>query len=99
MDKEKNSYWQEVRGICIIAVVAIHILAEYQLRCKNIRLEWVLFRQLVNFAVPTFIFIAGYFTNISKVNDSIGRLLLEKGRATAYSIFAMKYLVLFTSRT
>ena len=78
MDRERKSYWQEVRGICIIAVVAIHILAECQLRCKNIRLEWVLFRQLLNFAVPTFIFMAGYFTNVSKVNDSIGRYYLKR---------------------
>lgn len=78
MDKERKSHWQEVRGICIIAVVAIHVLAEYQQRCKNIRLEWVLFRQLLNFAVPTFIFMAGYFTNVSKVNDSIGRYYLKR---------------------
>lgn len=78
MDRERKSYWQEVRGICIIAVVAIHVLAEYKLRCKNIRLEWVLFRQLLNFAVPTFIFMAGYFTNVSKVNDSIGRYYLKR---------------------
>lgn len=32
MDRERKSHWQEVREICIIAVVAIHILAEYQLR-------------------------------------------------------------------
>lgn len=78
MDRERKSHWQEVRGICIIAVVAIHVLAEYQQRCKNIRLEWVLFRQLLNFAVPTFIFMAGYFTNVSKVNGSIGRYYLKR---------------------
>ena len=75
---EKKFYWQEVRGICITAVVAIHVLAEYQLKCKSIGLEWVLFRQLLNFAVPTFIFMAGYFTNVSKVNESIGKYYLKR---------------------
>ena len=74
----KESYWQKVRGICIIVVVAIHVLAEYQLRCTDIRLGLVLFRQLLNFAVPTFIFMAGYFTNASKVNDSIGKYYLKR---------------------
>lgn len=74
----KNTYWQKVRGICIAVVVAIHVLAEYQLRCTDIRLEMVLFRQILNFAVPTFIFMAGYFTNVSKVNDSIGKYYLKR---------------------
>lgn len=65
---DKNLYWQRVRGICILAVIAIHILAEYQLRSGGVlKLEWVLARQLLNFTVPTFVFIAGYFTKKEKV--------------------------------
>lgn len=66
----KNLYWQKVRGVCILAVIGIHILAEYQLRNGGVlKLEWVLARQLLNFTVPAFIFISGYFTRNGKVKS------------------------------
>ena len=93
---EKNLYWQKVRGICILAVIAIHILAEYQLRSGGVlKLEWVLARQLLNFTVPTFVFIAGYFTKKEKVKSvktfyfrRFQRLLIP------YIIWSLLYLAL-----
>ena len=92
----KNLYWQKVRGICILAVVGIHILAEYQLRSDGtLKLEWVLARQLFKFTVPAFIFISGYFTGKGKVKSiktfyfsRFERLLIP------YIIWSFLYLVL-----
>lgn len=68
---KKELYWQRIRGICILSVIGIHILAEYQLRSGGVlKLEWVLARQLLNFTVPTFVFIAGYFTKKEKVKPA-----------------------------
>lgn len=68
---KKELYWQRVRGICILSVIGIHILAEYLLRSGGVlKLEWVLARQLLNFSVPTFVFIAGYFTKKEKVKSA-----------------------------
>lgn len=54
-----------------MSVIGIHILAEYQLRSGGVlKLEWVLARQLLNFTVPTFVFIAGYFTKKEKVKPA-----------------------------
>ncbi len=61
--KEKNYFLQLMRGICILAVILIH--------CKNgLSYEsgsyWynygVFMRQLLNFPVAVFIFLAGYLT-------------------------------------
>ena len=61
MSNEKNIYWQSVRGICILAVVLIH-----SLQCYDFNNGIVIIRQIINFAVAIFVFMAGYFVNIDK---------------------------------
>lgn len=64
----KSTYWQSIRGICILAVVLIHALGGYNYVDDT---AFIILRQIINFAVATFIFMAGYFIdeNILKSND------------------------------
>lgn len=64
---EKNMYWQKIRGICILSVVLIHALGGYAYsESFTIETLWFVLRQLINFAVPTFIFLSGYFVKPEK---------------------------------
>ena len=68
ISKTKDAYWQYIRGICIICVILIH--CKTGIEYKNDILGswnfdyWIVMRQLINFPVAIFIFLAGYFTNI-----------------------------------
>lgn len=66
--KEKREYWQSVRGICILAVALIHSLGgfDYSTGYNTI---FVILRQIINFAVATFVFMAGYFVNVDAFSD------------------------------
>lgn len=55
MSNEKNIYWQSVRGICILAVVLIH-----SLQCYDFNNGIVIIRQIINFAVAIFVFMAWF---------------------------------------
>lgn len=66
--KEKREYWQSVRGICILAVVLIHSLGGLDYS-TGYNVEFVFLRQVINFAVATFVFMAGYFVNIDALSD------------------------------
>lgn len=66
--KEKREYWQAVRGICILAVVLIHSLGGFDYTVSNCT-EFVILRQVINFAVAVFVFMAGYFVDIDRVVD------------------------------
>ena len=57
--KEKREYWQSIRGICILAVVLIHSLGGFDYS-TGYSVEFVILRQIINFAVATFVFMAGY---------------------------------------
>ena len=64
----KNRYFQFLRGILIFVVILIHTIYlnnEKYINCINIGI-----RCLINFCVPLFIFISGYFVNKSKVKDN-----------------------------
>ncbi len=63
--KQKSQYWQVVRGICILAVIAIHCPPG----SEGVDLyTWIGIRQFINFPVALFIFMAGYFVKMDKVN-------------------------------
>ena len=68
MSNEKNIYWQSVRGICILAVVLIH-----SLQCYDFNNGIVIIRQIINFAVAIFVFMAGYFKRFSAKRWIINR--------------------------
>lgn len=66
--KEKREYWQSIRGICILAVVLIHSLGGFDYS-TGYSVEFVILRQIINFAVATFVFMAGYFVNADALSD------------------------------
>lgn len=77
MSNEKNTYWQSVRGVCILAVVLIH-----SLQCYGFNNGIVIIRQIINFAVAIFVFMAGYFVNVDKVSSkrfSTKRWIINRG--------------------
>ena len=71
---KKQQFWQMIRGICILAVIMIH--------CPQGGAVWLGIRQVINFPVALFIFMAGYFVNPFKIDRNWlkirggGRLLL-----------------------
>lgn len=86
--KEKREYWQSIRGICILAVVLIHSLGGFDyFTCYNV--EFVILRQIINFAVATFVFMAGYFVNtdaLSAKEFSYKHWIINRG-ATVYPVY------------
>lgn len=70
----KDCFWQQIRGICIICVILIHCVngASYSeintLYSWNFD-YWIIMRQVINFPVAIFIFLAGYFTKIESVEN------------------------------
>lgn len=65
--KEKREYWQSIREICILAVVLIHSLCGFDY-FTGYNVEFVILRQIINFAVATFVFMAGYFVNTDAIS-------------------------------
>lgn len=62
----REIYWDYAKGLAIIAVVMIHSTG-YLLRSDHVNDDiGLILRQLINFAVPTFLFIAGYFSVSNK---------------------------------
>jgi fucose 4-O-acetylase-like acetyltransferase len=58
----RESYWDQLKGLCIIAVLGIHALesaATAQHACFDYQFALVV-RQIINFAVPIFLALAGY---------------------------------------
>jgi membrane-bound acyltransferase YfiQ involved in biofilm formation len=66
--KSRDIYWQQIRGVCIICVILIHSRFDFN---GTYLISWsynygIILRQIINFPVAIFIFLAGYFTNIEK---------------------------------
>ena len=66
--KEKREYWQAIRGTCILAVVLIHSLGGFDYSASY-GTEFLILRQIINFTVAVFVFMAGYFVNIDKLTN------------------------------
>lgn len=58
--KHRDIYFQFVRGICMVVVVLIHSKASNATDGWELG-YWLFMRQMTNFAVATFVFMAGYF--------------------------------------
>mgnify|MGYP000159984393 FL=1 len=87
--KEKREYWQSIRGICILAVVLIHSLSGFDYSSAS-NVKFVILRQVINFAVAIFVFMAGYFVNIETLSEksfSYKNWIFYRGGATVYSIY------------
>lgn len=93
-EKNKSQYWQMVRGICILAVIMIHCPNAIGLSTGEFSI-WMIIRQLINFPVALFIFMAGYFVNIDKVEKNSCAYLLNRGGRllVPYFVWSILYLV------
>lgn len=63
-----KTYWQAIRCVCILAVVLIHSLGGFDYT-YDYGTEFVILRQIINFAVAIFVFMAGYFVNADNLTD------------------------------
>ena len=55
-------------------------------------LEFIILRQIINFTVATFVFMAGYFVNVDALSEkkfSYKYWILYRGGATVYPIYDM----------
>lgn len=66
MSAVRNTYYDSLRGIAIIAVVFIHCISFSEKSTLNISIS---FRQLINFAVPLFLAISGFFLAEKNLSD------------------------------
>ena len=77
---KKQQFWQMIRGICILAVIMIH--------CPQGGAVWLGIRQVINFPVALFIFMAGYFVNLFKIDRN---WLKIRGGASAITVSDMEF--------
>ena len=80
----KDSFWQFVRGLCIAAVVLIHCSPGI-VRSDVSFFTWFTLRQVINFPVATFIFMAGYFVSRRKIEIATTSYMAGRG-ATSRSV-------------
>lgn len=99
MSTKRSAYWDNWKGLAIIAVVAIHVSNSTGTFPEGSFSWWygVWFRQLVNYAVPMFLALAGYFaaSSIKKraieyYRERLWRLILP------YAIWTVFYIVIHT---
>lgn len=92
--KRRNSYFDALRGIAILMVVAIHTFMACDFDCF-INYMTIGIRQLLNMAVPLFLAISGFF--IGRKNfDNINQVLVFGRNKYAKFIFQC-YFGLFLS--
>ncbi len=70
-NKKRDLYFDQLRGIAIVAVVLIHTTGTMTLFEKdNWNFQFLFdFRQILNFAVALFVFLSGYFLSQKKINN------------------------------
>lgn len=86
--ERKREYWQSIRGICILAVVLIHSLGGFDYTV-GYDAEFIILRQVINFAVATFVFMSGYFVPVEKICNkdfSYKDWILNRGGATGRTL-------------
>jgi len=81
--KQKDSYFEFIRGLCIICVVLIHsqegIIYKDAITYSWNYDYWLIFRQFINFPVAIFVFLTAYFTDITKVIERPRSYLSKRG--------------------
>lgn len=81
---KRDQFWQAVRGVCIICVVLIHCKngLGYQSSAEQGYFfdYWLVMRQLINFPVAVFLFLAGYFTKIDVAEREPFSYISSRGR-------------------
>ena len=69
----RNVFWDQIRGVAIIAVVAIHASSAsgtFPTESANFQFGMAL-RQLIDFAVPMFLAVAGYFAGLKPIASPV----------------------------
>ena len=86
--KQRDPYFQTIRGICMCTVILIHC----QDKGHSVASEYyqIVLRQIINFAVATFVFMAGYFAHPYKMN---GGGYLNRLKKTSVSLYFMEYIL------
>ena len=86
--KQRDDFWQFIRGLCIAAVVLIHCPngIGYSPVCFY---SWFSLRQIINFPVATFVFMAGYFVSRQKVEAKPISYMVVRG-ATPCPLYLME---------
>lgn len=93
--KRRNSYFDALRGIAILMVVAIHTFMACDFGCF-INYMTIGIRQLLNMAVPLFLAISGFF--IGRKNfDNINQVLVFLEETNMQSLYSSAILVSFLS--
>ena len=93
MDKQESAYWYMIKGVCIIAVIIIHILS---LKNWGDNRTEVYIRQVLNFPVAVFVFLAGYFVKTEEVKENWKRWVRKRGCRILipYIIFSLLYIMI-----
>lgn len=99
MDKKRSSYWDNWKGLAIIAVVAIHASSSTGTYPEG-SFNWLFglsLRQAINYAVPMFLALSGYFA-ANSFNESITKYYSKRiwKLFTPYAIWTIIYIALKT---
>lgn len=89
--KQRDPYFQAIRGICMCAVILIHCQAQGH----SVASEYyqIVLRQIINFAVATFVFMAGFFARPYKLSGGVYWNRLKK-LLIPYILWSIFYSVL-----
>ncbi len=98
----RDTFWDAVRGLCILAVVWTHtrVGIPYADGPHSWNFDyWLIQRQLINFAVAVFIFLAGYFVTASKVTGRAGAWLRSRAvrLGVPFLVWSVGYTLLMTA--
>lgn len=86
---QKDTYWQFIRGLCIAAVVLIHCPSGMGFSNAAFH-SWFTLRQMINFPVATFVFMAGFFVSRQKVEARACSYVINRGGAASHSVCLME---------
>jgi len=91
----KDNYLQTLRAFAIIAVVLIH---SYTINLRNIPINItmeIISRQFINYAVPLFFFISGYFVSRGELASGWKPFVLKKIKRLMIPYFTWSVIGLF----
>lgn len=93
--EQRITYYDSLRGIAIIAVVFIH---SFSFKDDSMMAESIIFRQMINFSVPLFLALSGFFLankNFTSKNDFIDFLKKQIPRVyVPYAVWSCVFIFL-----
>lgn len=98
ISRQRNAHWDNAKGLAIIAVVGIHattLASSFPPESVNFNFS-VILRQFIDFAVPLFLAIAGYFAGLKPLGSRIEFLRNRAARILPpYVFWTAIYLLVF----